>query len=331
MIRNKCDYLNGAIAVPTDVIDKHLKLAPAASFKVLLFVLRNSDCTTDSSQISAGTGISVEDVEECISYWESYGVLFQDEIIKEELAGKALGNLKSLDAPEKKSEDKSVEKEKQTFRPLPVKKPTQREIALRMSEEPALQIMYREVQNILGTFGYDTQAVLLMIHDYYGMSAEAVITLVQYQKNIKNTATSAIKVRAEDWAKRGITTLESIDDELLALEKIDVCYGNIKEVLGSSADRPTPRIHKYLRDWAVEWNCTEELIKYALEETGRVLADTNKLLKKLARQGVTSPEQIREKTKKSLPKEVNKTYDINKVGKSNVLKWAQKYAEEENQ
>ncbi len=331
MIRNKCDYLNGAIAVPTDVIDKHLKLAPAASFKVLLFVLRNSDCTTDSAQISAGTGISVEDVEDCISYWESYGILSQDDIIKEELTKKALGNLKSLDTSPKKEDEKSGEKVKQSFRPLPVKKPTQRDIAVRMSEEPSLQVMYREVQGILGTFGYDTQAVLLMIHDYYGMSAEAVITLVQYQKSIKNTATSAIKLRAEDWAKRGITTLESIDDELLALEKIDVCYSNIKGALGSTADRPTPRVHKYLRDWVAEWNCSEELIKYALEETSNALPDTNKLLKKLARQGITSPEQIKERAKKSLPKEVNKTYDVNKVGKSNVLKWAQKYAEEENQ
>ena len=34
MIRIKCDYFNGAVAVPTELIDKHLKLAPAASFIV---------------------------------------------------------------------------------------------------------------------------------------------------------------------------------------------------------------------------------------------------------------------------------------------------------
>ena len=43
MIKIKCDYVGGAVAIPTDVIDKNLKLAPAASFKVLLFIFRNPD------------------------------------------------------------------------------------------------------------------------------------------------------------------------------------------------------------------------------------------------------------------------------------------------
>ncbi len=329
MIRIKCDYLNGAVAVPTDVIDKHLKLAPGASYKVLLFVLRYSDCTTDTAQISTGTGLSQEDVADCISYWESFGVLSCDNKFDEEAEKKALGNAKIQNEESQESEE-TKPTVKQSFRALPVKKPTQREIALRINEEPSLQIMYSEAQQILGTFGYDTQAILLMIHDYYGMSAEAVITLVQYQKSIGNASSAAIKSRAEDWAKRGISSLDDIDNELLSLEKTDAAYKNLKTDLGVQAQKPTPRLHKFLREWVCEWNCSEELIRYALCETNCALPDTNKLLKKLARMGITTPEQAMEKEKKSLPKEVKKTYDTGKVGKSSVLDWAKKLSEGEN-
>ena len=64
MIKIKCDYISGAVAIPTEVIDKHLKLAPVASFKVLLFIFRNPDCSADSEQISVCTGLSRQDVED---------------------------------------------------------------------------------------------------------------------------------------------------------------------------------------------------------------------------------------------------------------------------
>ena len=66
MIKIKCNYLNGAVAVPTDIVDKHLKLASAASFKVLLFILRNAQGTADAKQISLCTGLAECDVLDCL-------------------------------------------------------------------------------------------------------------------------------------------------------------------------------------------------------------------------------------------------------------------------
>ena len=52
MFKIKSDFSNGATVVPTDLIDKYLKLAPSASFKVLLFILRNPNGAIDEKQIS---------------------------------------------------------------------------------------------------------------------------------------------------------------------------------------------------------------------------------------------------------------------------------------
>lgn len=325
MIKIKCDYLGGAVAVPTEVIDKHLKLAPAASFKVLLFILRNPDGVCDSEQISVCTGLSVEDVNDCLCYWEAYGVISCDNISDERLRQKAIGNAKTCNT----AENQPVSTPEKAVAPkvLPVKKPTQREIALRLKEEPTLTLIYNEAQSILGTFGYDTQALILMIYDYYGFPPEVIITLLQHQKCENKTSSAAIKSRAEDWAKRGIDTLDLVEKELLALEKISEIYNEIKADAGLESHTPTPRVTKYIRQWAVEWECPAGLIKYALEESNRVLSDANKLLKKWTMQGIKSPEQVQSKQKKLVPKEVKKTYNTDTIGKSSVLEWAKRYAD----
>ncbi len=329
MIKIKCDYLNGAVAVPTDVIDKHLKLAPAASFKVLLFILRNPDGTSDAEQISSCTGLSVQDVKDCLCYWENYGVISVDNTVNENECKKASANAKIL--CQKENEDTvTVKKEKRQVRSLPLKKPTQRDIALRISEEPELTLIYNEAQGILGTFGYDTQALILMIYDYYGFPPEVIITLLQHQKCENKTSSSAIKTRAEDWAKRGIDNMEAVENELLCIDKTTLCFAEIKNAAGITTDSPTPRILKYIREWHVDWGCSAQLISYALEETDKVFSDAHKLLKKWSRLSITTPEEVIAKEKKALPKEVKKSYDTEKVGKSSVLDWAKRYAQEEN-
>ena len=326
MIRIKCDYSGGAVAVPTEVIDKHLKLAPVASFKVLLFILRNPDGAVDSEQISACTGLSVCDVADSIEYWSDHGVIEVDDEIDEAKRQCAIGNLKSRDDCTEVKESTPC---KTAVRNLPVKKPTQREIAMRIKEEPQLTLVYNEAQTILGTFGYDTQALILMIYDYYGFPPEVIITLLQHQKCEGNVSSSAIKSRAEDWAKRGIDTLELVEEELLALEKISETFRAVKENMGSANQSLTARVSKFIRQWAVDWDCSAELISYALEESNKVLTDAGKLLKKWSAQGIKNPQEVEEKQKKSLPKEVRKSYDTEKVGRSSVLDWAKKYADKE--
>ena len=330
MIKIKCDYLNGAVAVPTDVIDKFLKLAPAASFKVLLFILRNPDGACDAKQISMCTGLAEIDVSDCLSFWESNGVIAIDDKIDEQAAKTASANAKCIDPVEEKNV--STNEKKVNLRSLPVKKPTQREIALRLSEEPELTFICNEAQTILGTFGYDTQALLVMIYDYFGFPPEVIITLLQHQKCENKTSSSAIKSRAEDWAKRGIYTLEEVEEELLLLEKSKKVYNELKGRTGFTSDSPSPRMSKYLYQWVGEWDCSGELISYALDEANDVLSDANKLLKKWANSGFKDPSQVQEQQKKSLPKEVKKSYDTEKVGRSSVLDWARRYAtEEENE
>ena len=274
------------------------------------------------------TGLAVEDVSDCLDFWESNGVIAIDDNKVDDRAVKtAVGNAKTMENPEETRVE--VKKEKPNLRSLPVKRPTQREIALRLSEEPELTFICNEAQSILGTFGYDTQALIVMIYDYFGFPPEVIITLLQHQKCENKTSSVAIKNRAEDWAKRGIDTLEAVEEELLLLEKIKKSYNELKGRTGFTSETPSPRLNKYLYQWVGEWDCSVELIKYALDESNDVLSDANKLLKKWANSGFKDPSQVQEQLKKSLPKEVKKSYETEKVGRSSVLDWAKRYASKE--
>ena len=315
MIKLLCDYRNGVTAVPTDLIDKHLKLAPAASFKVLLFVMRNPGGDYTAETVAACTGMSVQDASDCLEYWKMNGVIEITDEVSADAGKEALGNVKRLDTENAASAPVSQNK----VRALPVSKPTQRQIAQRITEEPELSVIYGEAQKILGTFGYDTQALILMIYDYYGFPPEVIITLLQHQKQLGKASSAAIKSTAEDWAKRGIDSLELVEKELLALEKIKSVYIEIKAAAGLTADNPTPRIKTLLRDWAVDKGISTELIIFALRESGNSFPEANKLIKKWSLAGITKPEQVKQRKSREIPTDVKKTYDINKIGKNSIL------------
>ncbi len=317
MFKLKIDFTNGAVALPTDLIDKYLKLAPSASFKVLLFILRNPNSSQDAKQISICTGLSEDDVKDCIDYWTSQNIVFDDGKTDEEKAKEAFGNVKRINEISK--EEKTESSPKIIVKSLPVKKPTANEIALRLSEDENLTLLYREAQKIVGTFGYDTQSLLLMIYDHFGFSVDLIITLLSFQKKEGNLSSAAIKRRAEDWVKKGIDSLEAAIGEISALEKIQKTYIEIKAIIKTENEKPTPKTSEYLRNWVVNWGFSTEMIFYALNETGNSFSEANKLLKKWYSAGLFTVEEVKAKNKKFVSKKIEKSYDITNIGRNSVL------------
>ena len=62
-------------AVPSEIVDKHLRLANAAHIKVILFILRHSGEALDALVISDAVGLSESDVSDALAYWEACGLI----------------------------------------------------------------------------------------------------------------------------------------------------------------------------------------------------------------------------------------------------------------
>ena len=63
-------------AVPSDVVDKYIKLAGAAQLKVLLWLLRNNDRRQQitANDIGAALNMNPIDVKDCMEFWISVGL-----------------------------------------------------------------------------------------------------------------------------------------------------------------------------------------------------------------------------------------------------------------
>ncbi len=62
-------------AVPTDVVDKYLKIAGSAQLKVLLYILRRSGEQFSARDIASALNMDQFDVKDCVEFWSSFGVI----------------------------------------------------------------------------------------------------------------------------------------------------------------------------------------------------------------------------------------------------------------
>ena len=93
-------------AVPSSVVDQHIKIASEAQLKVLLYLLRRSDDENSAEQIGEALRLSAEEVQNAVDFW-----------IERDLLTKQDNTLVPCSAPQPVSHDTPVEKAE------PAKKP----------------------------------------------------------------------------------------------------------------------------------------------------------------------------------------------------------------
>ena len=62
-------------AVPSDVVDKYIKIAGGSSIKVLLFFLRHSGEQVTDEIIANALSMNCEDVNDSLSFWKQVGLM----------------------------------------------------------------------------------------------------------------------------------------------------------------------------------------------------------------------------------------------------------------
>lgn len=83
-------------AVPSCVVDEHIKIAGQSQLKVLLFLLRNSEKSYTYKEIGDALTIHEADVKDCVKFWVEREVIV--EAGGEFIPNKASENTKSVEA-----------------------------------------------------------------------------------------------------------------------------------------------------------------------------------------------------------------------------------------
>jgi len=247
-------------AVPTDIVDKHIRLANEHQLKVLLWILRNSPDNPDIDKMCQTLKMDKSDANDYLQYWILTGVLSgkNDEI--------------KVDIPqtEKIEETKPVAVSDKTVKHEIVStpsKPSSSEIVDRLDESPEIGHLFNEAQVKLGkTIGYDGQCTLLLLHDHYGLPAEVIFMMIDYCVSIGKTNYAYIEAVGKDWGTREIDTLDKAAEQITILRNSNILWKELASYAGIANPRPTMKQADYLRKWSNELKFKSDMIILAYEE-----------------------------------------------------------------
>ncbi len=249
--------------MPTEVVDNYLRLAGSSQIKVLLWLMRHSADDKSVEEMSNDIGVSIPDCEDALVFWNELGILMpsgenvryetkEEEKVETNLLAKRI---------------ESDVKEKKILPEIEAVKPTVEQIIARGDESEEIRFLFNEAQMRLGkTIGHDGQAVLLMMHDAYGLPVEVIVTIIEYCVSVGKTSTAYISRLGKDWGEREIDTLEKADEEINELKTADKVWNDFKLRTGISTPRATAAQMKYLQKWTVELGFSMDMIYLAYEE-----------------------------------------------------------------
>ncbi len=254
---------DGVFAVP-DLAADCLKLASGKAVKVLLYILKNKITDVPMADIGKAVGISEEDAEDALSYWQQVGLIFPEGETDIQTAAaspsksksaKAVTEIKKLEAI---SDARAMEKAIKMLSPA--------EIAERIDGSDELRFLFTSAEKAFGRLlNHTEQRTLIWIYDYYGIAPDLLVMIMEFAKTRDKTSIGFIEKIAEQWQNDGISTHEQAEREILRMQNYNTLAGQVAARLELNRTL-TPTERKYITDWSLK-NINIDLIVYAYEKT----------------------------------------------------------------
>ena len=298
-------------AVPSQVVDNNIKLASASQLKTLLWIFRHASEPVNPAVISKETGYGESDIVDALTVLCEWGVLSSD--------GKVITPLPVPEAP-------AADEAKKELPELAPVKPTYEQVVTRCKESPDIANMFSDIEGLLGkTLGYDSQCILLMMHDQYGLPVEVIYMLITHCVSIGKSNLAYIAKVGKTWGENEIDTIEKADEQIRILNSCISLWKEFARMAGIQNPRPTTSQSAYLKTWSAEMKFGVDMIYLAYEETldhsGKIsFAYMNKVLAGWHQKGLRTPEDVekdkqafREKNAKKA--DTSTSYDMNEFNR----------------
>ncbi len=250
----------GVFAVPDTVADS-LKLASGKAVKVLLYILKNKINDIDCKATASAVGITDEDVEDALSFWQQIGIIYSDGNKPIEAVKPSNQQPIQNTSPAQTqimSDERAKEKATKMISPA--------EIAERIKQSEEIRFLYNAAETTFGkVLTYTEQRTLLWLHDYYDIAPDILLMLMDFAVSQNKASIGFIEKIATNWHDNGVTTHKQAEREIRHLQNFYSLSGQVIARLElNRALTPTER--KYVNDWAGK-GISIELIIYAYERT----------------------------------------------------------------
>ncbi len=296
---------NSIFAVPTDVVDKHMKLAGAAQLKVLLYLLRHAGNEITLDALAFAVGQKPSDTQDAVEYWINCGLLScgtesnlspvsetcdtPQEIPAQSAASSAVAMPNSAPTAEIKNalgqgpEVKGKEKIRYRFD----------ECMKFVAEDEQLKNMLTAVEATLGKQLTHTEVTCFVtLAKWYGLPCTIIPMLIQYCKSIGKSSISYIEATGIGWAAEEIDNFEKAEQKISALTARRRAWNSVRSALEIPERKATETELKFSDLWINSQHIDTELIRHAYDKcvnkTGKVsFSYMNGILKRYFDRGIT--------------------------------------------
>ena len=273
-------YINPAVltavfTVPTDVADKHLKLASGEHIKVLLYILRNMSSEISEDGISAAVGVSTYEVKEALIYWEKAGILLK----------------KGVSA----SKSEPIKKPVAAVRS---QKPSRNDVARRGAEDDKIRYLLQETQMRLGrNLKSNESSTLVWLYDDEGLDVSVILMIIQYAVANNKANMRFIESTAVSWINKGIDSVAAADEELRNMALRDEAWRIVRKAFGFENRKPSPKETELSFKWINEWGMSEKMLTAAYnvcvdEKSKFYMPYAAKIIENWHEKGYKTPEDI---------------------------------------
>ncbi|MCC8073730.1 MAG: DnaD domain protein [Clostridiales bacterium] len=313
---------DGIFNVPVALVDNYLKIASEYQIKALLFILRNGGMAS-SAQIAKFLGQTVGDIDDLLEFWVEEGIISANGDTS--VLTPANDNTDNLKEKEEGSKEKLKEvKAKDEKLSPPNLSPA--DIVAILRDDPGLRFLLSEAQIVLGrTISHAEQEMLINIVNYYGLKTEIVLMILEFyraeKEKGKSIGISYIISMAKNWAEEGVDTITDAEEKLQSIAKSDRLWSEVVAITGIRHRRPTQKQREMVLQWFDDFDISmitlaSDIMKENTSEPK--LSYVNSILKKWKKNGITTPEMVKQEQKEfEQKKESGKS---NKSQKANKLK-----------
>lgn len=274
-----CGIWGTMFGVPCVVADNFLKLATGEQIKVLLYLLRASGRTVTTEEIASNTGVTAQQAEEAVLFWQQVNVLSSDNTIN------VPQSIMTAPAPQQTNTVSVEETLLVKTSPEPRRRENLRptEITDIMNDSPDIAELFKAAESTLGHINNTMQNSLIWMMNYLGLKAEVILVLLVYCEEIEKTNVAYIEKIAVSWAEKGINAFDVAQEEVERLKSSNDYIGVIMKMFEMKR-RPTTKQLEIIEKWR-STGYARDLIHYAYEKT---IENTGKLSFEYADKVLTS-------------------------------------------
>ncbi len=290
--------LGSFFALPSSVVDKHIKLASEYQIKTLLIFIKNQSNKNVYKIISKKLSLSDTEVTECLDYWVQRGVL--------------------------NSENSNIENEKvikTVVDTVSTSKPTREEAVKRIAASQELSYLTDVVQQKLSRPITTAEIkTLVWLYDCYGLPVQVIIMAIQHAIDSERLNFSYIEKVCVNWAKNDITTLKQAEEKVNELYLSKSAWNIVRSAFGIDKRKPSATEQKYADKWVNKFGFNKDMLIFAydicINKTARInFKYINTILESWHKEGYKKPADIKDSEEKTNSKNKKTSYSIDDIKK----------------